>query len=127
MPPNVKVPHVVKEAVKAVERDIKPAAKLMAEIFLNTWLGDASILHGEAEAAKAGLPKIPKKASQARATPTSAPKKSEAIIIDAVLIDDDRTSRTSATLPNRDCLTCGNARKLGRVGHEIPCPSCAVK
>lgn len=118
MPPNVKVPHVVQQAVKAVERDIKPAAKLMAEIFLNTWLGDASILHGEAEAAKAGLPRISKtssgRASAPRAATKVASKKSDAIVIDAVILDED-------------CATCGNTRRVGLAGHEVSCPSCSRK
>jgi hypothetical protein len=124
---NPKVPHVVQEASKAVERDIKPALKLMGKLFLNTWLGDQSFIQGAARAVDTAAPELPEKTSKrvkpqatvhvskarsARPAPPPSPSPSTSpMIIDAVFVDED-------------CLTCGGAGKVGRVGHEVRCPAC---
>jgi hypothetical protein len=115
-PSPPKVPRVIQEAGKAVERDIKPALRLMGRIFFNTWLGDQSYVHVPPGAA----PPPARRAPRPKASPPSTAAGVHTtdpgprpMVIDAELIE--------------DCLTCGGSKKVGRPGHQVPCPSCAGK
>lgn len=122
---NPKVPHVVQEASKAVERDLKPALKLMSKLFLNTWLGNQSFIQSAARAVDTAAPELPEKTSKrketiatvrvskprARAVPPPSPSPSTApMVIDAEFVE--------------DCRTCGGSGQVGRSGYEVRCPSC---
>jgi len=115
--PAPKVPRVIKDAGEAVARDIKPALRLMGRIFVNTWLGDQSFV---ADVAR-NLPRDKKRSrasestAHARAGNGSAGARGAGPaveIIDAEIIEE------------KNCPTCGNTRRVGRPGHEVPCPSC---
>ena len=109
-----KVPRVIQEAGRAVERDIKPALRLMGRIFFNTWLGDQSYVKVPPGAEQPRI-KVRQQKPRAQAPRPPAPSDSSPgpVVIDAELIE--------------ECLTCGGSKKVGRLGHEVPCPSCAGK
>jgi len=130
-PGNRDLPIVIKEAEKAYERDLKPAVHLIT--------GIADILFGPGPVKPAPTPP----AERERPRPTSVrlpPAPANQIVITEIKQKPDREAQSRARAPSephiieaeiieesgfpRICPTCGGAGRLGRAGHEVPCPSC---
>jgi len=112
-------PKFIKQAEKMtsqVKGDVKGVADLLGRFFLHTPRGSTS-----APAATWTKPVR----SEASGAPSASivVKPAGAIrhdsgeeVIEAEFVDDQEISRI--------CPTCGGAGRLGRAGHEVPCPSC---
>ena len=122
--PN-EVPRIIKQASKAVDDDVKPTLHLLGKIFFNAWPNPhPPAQESPKRAERVALPRAsatpqriivrnvgetrPRSASRAPAPPP---------ILDAEIVDDDENFAI--------CLTCDGNGKLGRQGHEIPCPVCS--
>lgn len=135
------VPFVIKEAGKAVERDVKPTINLLGKLLFENWPRPAAPLPPQPRPdEKPGPVRLP--ASHGREA--SGPGPAERMryghqivirqvdgpqrpgvnhnsppaepILDAEIIEEDEISPI--------CETCGGAGRLGRTGHEVPCPAC---
>jgi hypothetical protein len=123
MPPKKEVPFIIKQASKAVDEDLRPTLHLLGKIFFDSW--PAKPAPREATTSRASKPlRLPpnqqiivvQKPAHKAAGNGSYVRPGENVI-DAEVIDDSEISR--------GCPTCGGNGKLGRSGHEVPCPSCS--
>jgi hypothetical protein len=112
------VPFVIKEAGKAVDKDVKPVINLLGRILLGGALPKQpkppSVPAPETKPNAARLP--PSESIVVVQVRPGAPSPSQEVILDAEFIEEEDFPRI--------CPTCGGAGRLGRVGHEVPCPSC---
>lgn len=112
---DVKVPQVLKDLSEATKRDLGPAVRLMSRIFVGTLLGGEQSFVREIVGATAQAVASPPAPRKARASARTASATSgSAIVIDAEIVEES-------------CPTCGGSRKVGRAGHEVPCPACRGK
>lgn len=113
------LPIVIKEAGKAVERDLKPTLNLLGRIFLGGAPPSKSeAVHDEPERAPPSAARLPPSRQIVISQVKRADEKKYITthIIEAEIIEESGIPRI--------CPTCGGAGRLGRAGHEVPCPSC---
>jgi CRISPR/Cas system-associated protein Cas10 (large subunit of type III CRISPR-Cas system) len=102
-----KVPQMIRNFEDALKRDLKPAARFVGRIFVNTWLGDQSFVRDVVRTAE-----TQRKRAAERTAGAVANAKAKESIADAEIVEEP------------DCKTCGNKRRVGAAGHEVPCPVC---
>jgi hypothetical protein len=124
------LPEVIKEAQKAIDRDIRPTLDLVSKIIFGVPLPATK---RAPEPSKRASP-IPRTLAQkntsskkrgpaasmpvVRVTSSSVPMGG---VADAEIVDEEGPSSDDSA---RGCPTCGGSGKLGRAGHEIRCPAC---
>jgi hypothetical protein len=127
------VPFVIKEAGKAVERDVKPTINLLGKLLFENWPRPEPPPPPPAPRAQNG-PAIPSKPKAVRLPASQGlvirqvrepghgppPSADPPVILDAEIIEE----RPGAPNNSPICETCGGAGRLGRPGHEVPCPVC---
>ena len=142
MPPKKEVPFIIQQAGKAVEEDIRPTLHLLGKIFFNAWPEKPAPRPTARSSKPLRLPPyqqiIVVQKSGHKAAGNSPYVHPDETILDAEIIEDSEIShRASGASPSEagstrienswSCPTCGGNGKLGRPGHEVPCPSCTIR
>lgn len=132
-----KVPFIIREAAKAIDKDVTPTVRLMGRLFLKSFLEEheraaegqqrpspAPALRGptrEPISARAVGIQIREVRDPRNPPVTSAVAVSKPAVIDAEIVPDVGAPQAHRVV---ECLTCGGTKRVGRRGHQVQCPSC---